>query len=241
MVAFNTDYAPSKTSTRSQNRVGDFFCEGADCVGRNRLASRIGTKEKTTYSYETASGLPVWPNRDPFSEFGGMNLYVMVGNGSVNRWDYLGLKCTVVSGPVAKTGAEWELKALDPIGISATFAVQLTGLESTWTLEGEVECCCTRILYKPKNKTKKVEKKFKKSANFRGGPIVGYVPANLPTSLPGATSILNALGQAIASQVPGAFGSIIISGDDVAQFSGTFNRTKPKDTSVGSWPTDPCG
>jgi hypothetical protein len=91
MVAFNTDYAPSKTSTRSQNRVGDFFCEGADCVGRNRLASRIGTKEKTSYSYETASGRPVWPNRDPIGEWGGLNLYAIVGNDLVNRWDVLGL------------------------------------------------------------------------------------------------------------------------------------------------------
>jgi len=91
MVAFNTAYAPRKTSTRSENRVGDFFCEGADCVGRNRLASRIGTKEKTSYSYETASGLPNWPNRDPIEETGGINLYVMVDNDPVNLWDLLGL------------------------------------------------------------------------------------------------------------------------------------------------------
>jgi hypothetical protein len=92
MVALNTDYAPSKTSTRSQNRVGDFFCEAEKRVGKNRLASRIGTKEKTTYSYETASGLPVWPSRDPMEEDGGLNLFGFVKNNPINQWDLLGQK-----------------------------------------------------------------------------------------------------------------------------------------------------
>jgi RHS repeat-associated protein len=55
MVALNTAYAPSKTSARSENRVGDFFCGAGERVRDNRLASRIGTKGKTTCSYETAS------------------------------------------------------------------------------------------------------------------------------------------------------------------------------------------
>jgi hypothetical protein len=33
-----------------------------------------------------------WPNRDPIEEAGGFNLYGMVGNNSVDRWDYLGLE-----------------------------------------------------------------------------------------------------------------------------------------------------
>lgn len=32
-----------------------------------------------------------WPSRDPIGERGGINLYGMVGNDPVNRWDYLGL------------------------------------------------------------------------------------------------------------------------------------------------------
>ena len=32
-----------------------------------------------------------WPNRDPIEEQGGLNLYGMVGNDSVNAWDWLGL------------------------------------------------------------------------------------------------------------------------------------------------------
>lgn len=32
-----------------------------------------------------------WPSRDPIGENGGINLYGMVGNDAVGRWDYLGL------------------------------------------------------------------------------------------------------------------------------------------------------
>jgi RHS repeat-associated protein len=37
-----------------------------------------------------------WLNRDPIGERGGLNLYGMVGNDPVNKWDYLGL-CKVLS------------------------------------------------------------------------------------------------------------------------------------------------
>jgi RHS repeat-associated protein len=33
-----------------------------------------------------------WLSRDPIAENGGVNLYAMVGNDAVNRWDLLGLK-----------------------------------------------------------------------------------------------------------------------------------------------------
>ena len=95
MVALNTAYASSKTLERSQNRVGDFFCEGADCVWNNRLGSLIAAKEKSGYTYETASGRPFWPNRDPIEEQGGLNLYGFIGNDSVNYADYLGLTISV--------------------------------------------------------------------------------------------------------------------------------------------------
>ena len=91
MVALNTAYAPSETQTQPKNRVGDFFCGVGDCAGKNRLASRIGTKEKTTYSYETASGRPVWPNRDPLGEDWSSNLYRVLLNNLIHKIDYLGL------------------------------------------------------------------------------------------------------------------------------------------------------
>ena len=90
MVALNTAYAPSKTSTRSKNRVADFFCGVGQGVRNNRLASRIGTQGKSSYSYETASGLPVWPSRDPIGERGGLNLYGFINNAPIIYIDYLG-------------------------------------------------------------------------------------------------------------------------------------------------------
>ena len=37
-----------------------------------------------------------WPSRDPIEEDGGLNLYAMVGNDSINAWDYLGQHCCKV-------------------------------------------------------------------------------------------------------------------------------------------------
>jgi hypothetical protein len=92
MVALNPAYAPSKTLTRPQNRVGDFFWQGADCAQKNRLASRMATKEKSSCGYKTASGRTFWLSKDPIQEEGGLNLYAMVGNAPLNLWDYLGMQ-----------------------------------------------------------------------------------------------------------------------------------------------------
>ena len=165
MVALNTAYAAPKNAADPKNRVGDFFYEDHASVGKNHWAKRLNAQEKSSYHYETASGRSNWPNRDPIEEIGGLNVYTMIGNDAVNHWDLLGLKCTVTSGPTPKSGAKWELERLDFNGIAATFAAQLTGLESSWELEGEVECCC-KGLFGSKNKTKKVTKTFKKSASF---------------------------------------------------------------------------
>jgi len=40
---------------------------------------------------KTASGIPLWPSRDPIEEEGGFNLYGFVGNDGVNWIDLLGL------------------------------------------------------------------------------------------------------------------------------------------------------
>ena len=57
MVALNEQFTLKNPSLGSENRVGDFFYEGADCVGKNRLASRTVTKEKRDYRYDLASGV----------------------------------------------------------------------------------------------------------------------------------------------------------------------------------------
>jgi len=52
------------------------------------------------YSPETGR----WLSRDPIAERGGVNLYGMVGNDAVNRWDYLGLAKLKVSGQAFQEG-----------------------------------------------------------------------------------------------------------------------------------------
>lgn len=47
-----------------------------------------------------------WLNRDPIGEKGGVNLYGMVGNDAVNRWDYLGLADILVE--MTRTYYQWD-------------------------------------------------------------------------------------------------------------------------------------
>ena len=59
-----------KPTCSQKNASRDFFGTPTDCTPVNRLSSRTRTKEKTPYSYETASGRSVWPSRDPIGELG---------------------------------------------------------------------------------------------------------------------------------------------------------------------------
>ena len=103
MVALNENFAPEKTAPRLKNRVGNFFSGTPDCVGSDRPATRNRIGEKRSCSYDIASGVtyygfryydPVtgrWPSRDPIEEEGGLNLYGMLYNDTINYYDYLGL------------------------------------------------------------------------------------------------------------------------------------------------------
>jgi RHS repeat-associated protein len=86
---------------------------------RARLASRKSLKTRQVAppsSTKSASGVRYygfryynpatgrWPSRDPIGEEGGVNLYTMVGNDAVNRWDYLGLTDTTSGHPVWSYG-----------------------------------------------------------------------------------------------------------------------------------------
>jgi hypothetical protein len=42
--------------------------------------------------YGSVEGLPVWPNRDPIGELGGVNLYAIVNNAVLDSMDPLGLR-----------------------------------------------------------------------------------------------------------------------------------------------------
>ena len=46
MVALNPAYEPVKSTSRSENRVGDFFVRSGDRVGLETPISRLGIGEK---------------------------------------------------------------------------------------------------------------------------------------------------------------------------------------------------
>jgi RHS repeat-associated protein len=61
----------------------------------HRFSTKYHDEETGFYYYGYRYYDPVtgrWPSRDPIEERGGINLYGMVGNDAVGRWDYLGLK-----------------------------------------------------------------------------------------------------------------------------------------------------
>ncbi len=81
----------TKQTSPQQTRVGDFsglpsgrFC----CLDHVTLAIAPACE---ACGYETASGRPQWPNRDPIGERGGLNLYTFVNNAPTYQFDPLGL------------------------------------------------------------------------------------------------------------------------------------------------------
>lgn len=81
-----------KTPSCSQKTASrDFFDSNRKYtykIDRNPLKLQ---QDESDNRYETASGRGSWPSRDPIEEDGGINLYGMVANDPVNKWDKLGL------------------------------------------------------------------------------------------------------------------------------------------------------
>ena len=103
MVALNENFAFENPHSVEKNRVGDFFVNGAKTRQVNRLSAQQPRLEKAHGYDETASGMFFygfryydaetgrWLSKDPIEESGGLNLYGMVGNNPISRWDYLGM------------------------------------------------------------------------------------------------------------------------------------------------------
>jgi len=101
-------FAPSAFAVRapsvsalvpSENRVGG---SGQFASGRLSIEdqqSPINTPGLEGCGYETASGRLKWLNRDPIEEDGGINLYGLCKNNSVNRIDPLGYQSNVIGVP----------------------------------------------------------------------------------------------------------------------------------------------
>jgi len=75
----------------SKNRVWDFFDPSQDRARQNPTFSQCSRRENRLTLTIIASDHPLWPNRDPIGERGGLNLYGFVRNQVVNTFDFLGL------------------------------------------------------------------------------------------------------------------------------------------------------
>ena len=80
-----------------------------------------------------------WPSRDPIWERGGLNLYGMVKNDAVNRWDYMGMHTNMF---------EYEDPDLQPGGSIAMIRVDVEGknlcsCEEDGSLEVKVQIMIT--------------------------------------------------------------------------------------------------
>ena len=95
MGFYLTSPAPAKCAPTAKNRVRGFFGDAKQMHRVKPPAAQQPCQENRPLPTKPASGRPFWPSRDPIEEHGGLNLYGMVGNDAVNRWDYLGLEAHV--------------------------------------------------------------------------------------------------------------------------------------------------
>ena len=84
--------ASAKSDPTAKNRVWDFFDEPTKPRPANRPRTQQPRRKNRPCSYKTASGIPLWPSRDPIEEEGGVNLYGFVYNSPTIAYDYLGNK-----------------------------------------------------------------------------------------------------------------------------------------------------
>jgi len=73
-----------------KNRARGFFGARPLCARTIRPQAPQPRREIRPVPAKPASGIPVWPSRDPIGEEGGWNLYGFVGNDSIGLLDVLG-------------------------------------------------------------------------------------------------------------------------------------------------------
>lgn len=84
----------------------------------------------SNYRYFSAE-LGRWLKRDDIGERGGYNLFAMVTNNPINKWDYLGLKDN------APTSLEWEVHTIRDVSIPKT--LQECGEYDKWEKDVRIE------------------------------------------------------------------------------------------------------
>ena len=87
MSFYPPETASAKSDLTAKNRVWGFIAESVSENLETRRAALETHQENYDGSRRTASGIPLWPSRDPIEEQGGLNLYGFVGNDGANQFD----------------------------------------------------------------------------------------------------------------------------------------------------------
>jgi RHS repeat-associated protein len=102
-ITHRIDYDPFGTELTLDTLLPTAAAEEAP---RFRFSTKYTDSESGLVYYGFRSYSPElgrWVNRDPIEERGGVNLYGMVGNDAVNRWDLLGMYVEVTYNRAAKS------------------------------------------------------------------------------------------------------------------------------------------
>jgi hypothetical protein len=91
MAYYLPETASGQPNLTAKNRVWGFFRESVSVCLETCPPALEPHQKNYAGPQETASGIPLWPSRDPIEEEGGVNLYGFVGNDGVSQWDLLGL------------------------------------------------------------------------------------------------------------------------------------------------------
>ncbi len=130
-----------------------------------------------------------WPSRDPIGEEGGINLYGMVGNDSVNRWDVLGLEWTEKPETITTTGwkhvnTRLNLYSVTPGLGTATLLFEDENITIEYEGNGEVDCVCSET-----GEIKKANGKRKSEVVSHIFAIGGGITVSGPNNVKGLASL----------------------------------------------------
>jgi hypothetical protein len=134
-----TSPAPEKSDPTAKNRVWGFFGETPQSHRENRPQPKQPRQGDPSSLTKTVSGRTYWPSRDPIGERGGINLYGMVENDVVGRFDPLGLKSWTssikdfTSATDGKPGFDVVLDHKIDLGKGRGVAVQIVSINMSWT------------------------------------------------------------------------------------------------------------
>jgi len=256
MIDLTADSRPAKTAFGGRKTASGSRAQNPNrCTQRidrnslrtpreNRTSVTIFVLDVSVYAFRYYSPqLGRFINRDPIEEEGGLNVYGFVGNNPILRYDTLGLlfsSCSVISGPAALSGSDWELSLWSPTtaGLSSPFTASIDGVEVTWKLKGEVKCCCKTLgLFNERVETKTVYKTDDRKKSLPGFPVWDF--KNVP-SKPGFSTINQGIGQVLSSTLSSPLAGYYIRDTFKNLLTSAVNQTKPRNTNKGSWPNDPC-